>query len=196
MKLFEKYNRLNITATILTFIVGSCIFYFLLDYILIHQLDETLQTEQQEVTNYVSTHNALPEIIPTKDQNTFYEQATGTTGTTISTIRNTYGKGEDLREIKFTISAGGNYYIVKVDKPLEETRDLLKVIIGVTVAMIALILLIGYLINRIVIRRLWQPFYETINQVNTYHLSDQETLNLADATIDESPCSTRQLIKW
>ena len=186
MKLLEKYNRLNITATILTFVVGSCLFYFLLNYILIHQMDETLRTEQQEITSYTGTHNTLPEIIPTKDQYTTFEQAKTPAATSFYTTKNRYDKEEeDLREIKFTVQAGGKYYLVKVSKPLEETEALLQVIIGVTIAMIALILLIGYLINRTVIRRLWQPFYETIDRVNTYHLSEQETPKLQKTQIDE-----------
>ena len=56
MKLFTKYNRVNITATILTFVVGSIAFYFVLQYVLIRQLDESLKAEQQEVVDYTKTH--------------------------------------------------------------------------------------------------------------------------------------------
>ncbi len=186
MKLFDKYNRLNITATILTFLVGSCTFYFLLHYIFIDQLDETLQTEQQEILAYVKVHNELPEIIPTKDQYISYGPAIGNVNTSFLNVKNNYDKeDEDEREIQFTVLAGGKNYLVKVDKPLEETESLLKVIIGITIAMIGLILLVGYLINRVVIRRLWRPFYETIDKVKTYHLTDQETLKLEKLPIDE-----------
>jgi signal transduction histidine kinase len=186
LKLFDRYNQLNISATILTFVIGSCAFYFLINYILIHQLDETLQTEEQEVTTYISTHNALPEIISTRDQYTTYEPASSAAHTTTYTTRNNYRKGkEDLREIRFTVLVKGKYFLVRVSKPLEETEDLLKVIIGVTMVMIAIILLMGYLINRIVIRRLWKPFYDTISSVDAYHISNQEALNLASTNIDE-----------
>jgi len=182
LKLFERYNRLNITATIFTFIIGSCTFYFLLSYILVHQLDETLQTEQQEIISFVTTHNSLPEIIRTKDQYISYEQASNPVNLVYITIRNTQ---EELREIQFTVQAGDKFYLVKVDKPLEETEALLKVIIGVTIAMIALILLTGYLINRIVIRKLWRPFYQTIDKVKSYRLTDQNALILETGNIDE-----------
>ena len=186
MKLFDKYNRLNITATILTFVIGSCTFYFLLSYILIRELDERLQTEQQEIQAYVSAHNTLPEIIPTKDQFTTYEPANTKSNTTFLTVRNKQDKeNEDLREIQFTVLTGGKLYLVKVATPLEETEALLQVIIAVTIAMIGILFLIGYLINRIVIRRLWKPFYETINSVKAYHLSEQDTLKLGKVDIDE-----------
>jgi hypothetical protein len=41
-ELFNKYNRINIPLTIVIFIVGSFLFYFLLQKI-IRQLDETLR---------------------------------------------------------------------------------------------------------------------------------------------------------
>lgn len=186
MKLFDKYNRLNITATILTFVLGSCTFYFLLYFILINQLDETLQTEQQEITAFVATHNTLPEIIKTKDQFISYEPARVNAKATFHNITNTSGKGEEkLREIEFTIEAGNKYYLFKVAKPLEETESLLKVIICVTIAMIGLILLIGYWINRTMIRKLWQPFYQSIDQIKNYSITDLNTLKLDYVAIDE-----------
>jgi two-component system sensor histidine kinase QseC len=68
MKLFTKYNRVNITATILTFLVGSIAFYFVLDYVLTRQLDRNLRVEQQEILNYIAKNNRFPEIHSTKHQ--------------------------------------------------------------------------------------------------------------------------------
>ena len=186
MKLLDKYNRLNITATILTFLIGSCTFYFVLNYILISEIDETLQTEQQETLAYVKTHNALPEIIPTKDQYISFTPTTPGTNTIFITLGKTLNKEEEpFREIQFTVKVGDRYYLARVDKPLEETESLLQVIIIVTIAMIAVILLIGFLFNRIVIRRLWKPFYQTIDAVKGYHLTDQRSLALERVEVDE-----------
>jgi signal transduction histidine kinase len=186
LKLLDKYSRLNITATILTFIIGSCTFYFLLNYILIRELDERLQAEQQEILAYVNTHKSLPDIVRTKDQFTLYEQAVAKVNTEFTTVKlKQNNEQEDYREIKFSLLARDKYYQVTVGTPLDETEALLQVIICVTIAMIGIILLIGFLINRIVIRRLWKPFYSTIESVKNYHLSEQQTLKLERTDIDE-----------
>ena len=182
MKLLDKYNRLNITATIITFVIGSCTFYFLLHYILIHQIDETLMSEQQEIVAFANTHHSLPDIIRTKDQYTNYETFNGNTATSFQNVRS--GEKEEMRQIQFGVSTTDGNYLVKVAKPLEETEDLLQVIIGVTIGMIALILLVGYFINRIVIKKIWRPFYRTIEEVKSYRLTD-ETLRLEQSEIDE-----------
>ena len=186
MKLFEKYNRLNIAATIFIFVVGSCTFYFLLNYIFIRELDETLQSEQQEVVSYVGIHNSLPESIRTREQYTYYEPAQKLSPAAFLTIRNKNDKEDgDLREIRFGVSAAGKYYLVRVDKPLEGTEALLQIIVAVTVAMIGLILLAGYIINRLLVRRLWDPFYKTIDKVRSYSLADQQLLKLDAVGIEE-----------
>ena len=186
MKLLARYSRLNITATILTFIVGSCTFYFLLNYILIRELDERLLAEKQEIEAYVAAHNVLPDIVHTRDQFTLYEPGSPGLSTSFQSVKlRQNNEAEDFREIRFGISAAAKNYQVTVGTPLDETEALLQVIIVVTIAMIGLILLIGLLINRIVIRRLWKPFYETIDQVKTYHLADQELLKLNSTEIEE-----------
>jgi signal transduction histidine kinase len=186
LKLLEKYNRLNITATILIFIIGSCCFYFLLNYILVRELDEELRSEQQEIVAYVNLHQTLPEIIPTKNEYTFYEPVSSEQKTINLSGKNKYGgEQEEFREIHFTVAAQGRIYLVKVAIPTETTEALLQAIIGITIVMIGLILLAGYLINRTVIRKLWQPFYQTIEKVRSYHVTDPNIPALEKGDIEE-----------
>ena len=43
MQLFTKYSRVNIIASILALLLGSIGYYFTVRYVLVHQLDETLE---------------------------------------------------------------------------------------------------------------------------------------------------------
>lgn len=189
MKLFAKYNRVNITATILTFLAGSIAFYFVLQYVLIRQLDETLHAEQQEITDYIQTHNALPEIQNTKHQWIIVEK---TNNRIIKAKPHSFPvynrkekEQESIRQLSFTAYAGNQLYKVTVNKSEAETEDLLKLIILVTVGMIGLILLINYIVNRKLVARLWQPFYLTIEKIKNYHITAQQPLDLSNTGIDE-----------
>ena len=71
MKLFTKYNRINIITSILIFLGGCIAFYFVLDYVLVKQLDEALETEHAEIIQFAEKHNSLPEIINTNDQQVY-----------------------------------------------------------------------------------------------------------------------------
>ena len=43
MKLFTRYNRINLLSTVIIFLLASGAFYFLLRYVLIAQVDEDLK---------------------------------------------------------------------------------------------------------------------------------------------------------
>ncbi|NCI51998.1 HAMP domain-containing histidine kinase [Sediminibacterium roseum] len=189
MKLFTKYNRVNITATILTFVVGSVAFYFVLDYVLTRQLDRGLRVEQQEVIDFVKEHNQLPELLASRHQ---WIEAVPTNRPIENPKPHTskaYNKLEDekepIRQLSFTVNAGGKLYMVSVNQSKTETEDLLQLIILVTVCMIAFILLSNYLINRKLITRLWKPFYTTIDTIKDYQLAVKTPLQLSKQDIDE-----------
>ena len=188
MKLLSRYNRINITVTIIVFLLGSVFFFFVLQYILQSQLDETLLSEKQEITNYVAGHNHLPEIVNTNQQWTFYE-------TTTSPVKHTYFKSdvytsddfdkEPIRQLIFSIKAGNTFYNITINKSQKETQSLQKIIIIATVAMIAIIMIINFIINRRILGTLWNPFYKTIERIKTYRLSDKQPLQLDKVNIDE-----------
>ncbi len=189
MKLFTKYNRVNITATILSFLAGSLAFYFVLQYVLIRQLNETLRAEEQEITEYVKAHDQLPEIQNTRHQ--WIEIEKTVTGQakkkpqSVSIYNTKEKEWESFRQLEFTIRAGNQLYKITVNKSETETEDLLQLIILVTVGMIALILLSNYLINRKLVNRLWQPFYDTLQKIAGYQITAQQPLSLPGNDIEE-----------
>lgn len=189
MKLFTRYNRVNITATILSFLAGSLAFYFVIHYVLIRQLNESLRAEQQEITEYVKLHDQLPEIQNTRHQWILIEktdtQFSDRKTKSVPQYNSREKEWESYRQLTFTIQANRQLYKISVNKSETETEDLLQLIILVTVGMIALILLSNYLINRKLVNRLWKPFYDTLHQISDYQITSQQSLSLPGNTIDE-----------
>ena len=189
MKLFTTYNRVNIIATIFTFVLGSVAFYFVLNYVLTRQLKETLRSEQFEIIHYVEEHHALPEIQNTRHQWITIEKALVILAKpqfkTATTYNEREQESEPVRQLLFTIEVGTQLYQITVNKSEAETEELLKLIILVTIAMIALILILNYIINRKLINKLWQPFYKTIAEMKDYHVSDKKPLQLSAEPVDE-----------
>lgn len=188
MKLFTKYNRINISATIFIFLAGSVAFYFVLDYVLIRQLDGSLRSEQQEITEYIQLHQQLPEIQNTKEQWILVTRTNQSLSKSISKSIPIYNKAEEeqeyIRQLLFTVTIQKQNYLVTVNKSETETKELLKLIILVTLSMVAMILLFNYLINRRLISSIWQPFYNTINSIKDY-AANQQSLTLSKEPIDE-----------
>ena len=188
MKLFTKYNRINITATIIIFLAGSVAFYFVLDYVLIRQLDASLRSEKQEITEYIQLHQQLPEIQNTKEQWIQITKASQPISNSITKTIPAYNKSENereyIRQLIFMVTVNKENYLVAVNKSETETDELLKLIIPLTLSMVALILLFNYLINRRLITSIWQPFYHTINNIKDY-AANQQSLTLSKEPIDE-----------
>lgn len=186
MKLFAKYNRLTIPAAVLIFVVGSCTFYFVLRYILIHQMDLTLQMEREEIEMEVREDGEFPEELAfTQLWVAYIETSNPTPATFISTHETKDSKDLSVRQLHFPAVVEGKSYQVIVSTPLGQTEHLLNVIILVTIVMIGLILVIMFLINRRMVGKLWKPFYETIERTAQYDLTHDAPLTLGETEIDE-----------
>src|SRR5689334_13143690 len=124
MKLLTKYSRVNLLSSVLIFLLASIAFYILLRIVLISQVDEDLKIEEHEIEMYVEKFGKLPEPMPVKDQIIYYLPANNhTEQRTFSNTRpvnfNDSKKGR-YRQLKFFISANGQWYQVFVQKSLEE----------------------------------------------------------------------------
>ncbi|MFL9485299.1 ATP-binding protein [Chitinophagaceae bacterium LWZ2-11] len=189
MKLFNKYNRINLTASIFTFVAGSVVFYFLLSYIFLHQLDKTLHAEQVEIEEYIKSYNKLPPSEPTTHHWVTVAETDKRIGKREIKSYLMYNKKENedewTRQLSFTVTIGSQLYKISINKSEVEADDLLKLIVIVVVGMIALVILINYIVNRTIVNRLWQPFHATIKQVRQYHLDQRKSLQLPKQQIDE-----------
>jgi signal transduction histidine kinase len=187
MKLFTRYFRINLLATLLIFLLASIAFYFLLWYVMIRQVDEDLKIEQREIESYISKYQRPPEPITVKDQRISYEPTEHREKIQhFNTIQSPDEKErEDFRQISFTLPVGHQWFLFKVSKSLESTQDMNRSIIFISLLTIILILIVSLLINRWLLRRLWKPFYNTISGVKKFRLGEKNIPEFAETKIDE-----------
>lgn len=189
MKLFDKYNRINIAVTIFSFIAGSIAFYLVLDYVLIGQLDRSLRVEEQEIQTYIDKNNRFPEIHDTRHQwiqQKAAQQSIADAEPYSTVAYNPVAKiTEPVRQYRFATYISKQLYEVTVSQSKTETEELLRLIIFITLGMIALMLGLNYLVSRKLVNRLWKPFYTTIELIGEYKAGSRKPLELPDVAIDE-----------
>ena len=187
MNLLTRYFRINLVATVSIFILASLAFYFLLWYVSIRQVDEDLKIEQREIETYVNKYHRPPEPITVKDQRISYEPVDlHEKSRHFSTVKSPDEKEkEDFRQISFTLPVGDQWLLFKVSKSLEGTQDMNRSIILISLLTIILILVVSLLINRWLLRRLWQPFYQTLSGVKKFRLGEKKPPVFAPSSIDE-----------
>lgn len=190
MKLATRYQRINLLVTVAIFLLASGAFYYLLHRVLIFQVDEDLEIEQHEVQQYMSKYGTLPpNIVPVEDQAVSYEKVAGPMARDVrrsillmDVVEHERGQ---FRQLVFTVHSNGEWYKVSVSKSLEATEGLARLIGWIALGTIALMLLVSFLVNRMVLRRLWRPFYSTVDALRGFKLGSTSRLALSPTTTDE-----------
>lgn len=184
MKLLTRYNRINLLSTIVIFLLSGIAFFFALHFTLRQQMDEDLRIEQREITNYVAIHGTLFTPVEVKDQETEIEKTnTPYKKEKFKTVKVKHD--ESYRQLSFAIQVGNDWYNVDVRKSLEATEHITKTVFGITFSTILLVLLLTVVINSTILRKLWQPFYASLNSLQQFKVNNREPLLLPASTIDE-----------
>jgi signal transduction histidine kinase len=189
MKLLAKYNRANILVTVLVLVLSAFIYYFFVEEALKHQADKSLIAEEQEITEYVYENHQLPEPSQTKEEiETYTRLNTSGLKREFSSI-NMSVKGAhhkiSYRRLTFPLSVNGITYKIEVNKSLENSEHLVKLILFITLGMVLLLLGTLFVINRLVLNKIWKPFNVTLSKIRNFNVASQQTINPEPTQIDE-----------
>jgi signal transduction histidine kinase len=188
MKLFTQYSRVNILASILALLLGSIAYYIVVRLVLIHQLDETIRIEEAEILDFVKNRDRLPEPANYRDQIISFTPADTPIKrhfTDPEWYSRRHHDHRPFRQLQFPITVGGQTYTASVAKSEVETEDLLGFIMIITGGIIVLLLITLFLANRLLLRRIWQPFYNTLESIRQFNLSSRKPLPASNTNIEE-----------
>jgi signal transduction histidine kinase len=179
MKLAATYQRFYFGLLAVLLALGCLAYYVTIRYVLIHQVDNDLRIEQQELQDFVRLHDSLPAPSRYRDQRLEWVRRPG------YQERRHFDNDDDDRSIHFSVKAQGEDYAVTISKSLEETEDLLWLILWVTAGSIGVLLVGLFLGNRLLLRRIWQPFYQTLDYLRRFSLSGSPPGSPGVSNIDE-----------
>lgn len=189
MKLLSKYNSVNLVATIIVLLLSAVFYYFFIEAALIHQLDKSLVGEERELTDYAKENNQLPEPSNSKDEKELYtltaEKVINRKFSTVDLFNHKHDETISYRQLEFPVNAAGKLYKVDVLKSQEETEDLVQLILQITLAIVLLLLISLFLINRFILGNLWKPFNSTLQQIKQFNLSGKDEVHLELTNINE-----------
>ena len=188
MKLFAKYSRIYLIATILVLIFAGLSYYFIIRYVLIRQLDNTLKVEEAEILDYAKTKGKLPEPANYKDQVIHYsvsEKLPKRRFKSFNRFDESEKEMESYRMLTFPLTVQGKNYIVTVTKSQAEKEDLLFLIVIISASVVILLLLMQFLANRFLLRKIWQPFYDILNSIKHFNVASRHSIPIHQSGIDE-----------
>jgi signal transduction histidine kinase len=183
-------------------LITGVVYYQAISWILTRQKDKDLKVEEQEIFDFVSLNHHLPQIFESNDQQiTFSSAQPGTvTREFINTMyfkkwdkddfRKRHGnrrKGEyeSGRGLITAVTVGDRYYKILIVESKVETEDLIRLIFIITIGVILLLLVVLLITNRLILNRLWQPFYNIMKELKLFNIAGPEEIPGLDTNIDE-----------
>ena len=182
MRLLQKTNRLYLGLAMAIFAVGGLVFYVLINQVVSHKIDESLYALRSNIQDFALKNDTFPTFFNTND-NQCHIKKIENNDAAYTSIRDTLipnptenNELEPYRQLTFTqillrneiptsSGRGGNYEISLLQSSLE-TEDLVFAILTMTLLVVVLLILILFFVNRLVSKRIWQPFYDTLKQLN------------------------------
>jgi len=201
MRLITRYNRVNLLTTILVMLITGIIYYQVISLILINQLEKNLEVEEDEIYEYVDLNHHLPQVFKSNDQQiTFTEAQPGSVKRCfINTVYHNYDNPkyakrhhrhdddeyETGRGLITSVTVGDKYYKILIVVSTVEAEDLIQIIFGITAGVILLLFVTLYVTNRLLLNRLWQPFYDLLKELRLFSITDNKDIPLEKTRIDE-----------
>lgn len=190
MKLLNKSALYNFAVSLLIMGAGAVGFYFIMTKLVNDEATEKLYIQRQRVRTELPLIDSVPansrimnneiRFIRLADHDTIRESLRDTA------IHESYDD-EDVPHRILTCNAHSrlyNYEVV-ISQSLIESDDLIQSIMTVMLALLVVYLIAVVLINRIISKKIWKPFYEIIRQLEAFDIQRGDTVNMSQTNIKE-----------
>jgi signal transduction histidine kinase len=188
MKLFTKYSRIIIGITLGIVLIASFGFYSTLKYVQLQQIDADLEIEEEEIQLYIQHYQALPRTMSVEDQLVHFRPITKPFKMRYfgyNKLKDHNQEFDEFRQLTFGVQAEGRWYEVTVSKSLEETDHLIQATLWITLLTVSIILITFLVINRFVLRKLWNPFYRSLEAVKNFSVNSDNPPHFPPTSTEE-----------
>jgi two-component system sensor histidine kinase QseC len=94
-------------------------------------------------------------------------------------------EAEPVRMLTTSFETQGNYYELKIANSIVEEDDLIDELFWDVVWLYIILIVSIILVNNMVLKKLWKPFYDFLHQLKSYHLGATQKLPEVSSNIKE-----------
>ena len=186
MKLIQKSNRTQLKVILGVLPLAGIVLFAVLNYFIKDEINEKLLVDELRVVQTLEKDNSPPNLYPVIEVSTVsdssVEQMTFSQDYIFDPIENEDELFSTLQSVR---NINGTNYSITIRHSLIETKDLL-IAIGIAVGcFVILIVLAFYFINRRIAKKLWEPFYLTLEQLKMFSLEAVGKFDFNETQIDE-----------
>jgi signal transduction histidine kinase len=196
-QLFTRYNRINLPIILGIFLLSGLGCYFWIDHILIADVDESLSEQAQKIDQYIDANNAFPKPEMTDEWEFSYRKTNTQTLTARFETTEQYDAEDktdiQYRKIIYSHSLGNNNYLIIISKSLETVGGLSRSIAMTTIIALLSAIFVTLLLSHFVLKKLWMPFYQTLDLLKVFKLSKRQEITLKETGTTEFDFMNKQL---
>ncbi len=188
MKLIQATTRSYFLYAFIAFAIGGLLSFWMVKNALYEEVDEKLYEHLQEVKKALDAGETIPEAWPRKLER---QLTLSTADTSLLQWKDSliFHPGEKefqpFRQLKSIHSVNGKSHQIVLHASLIEAEDLAEAM-GSALALLFVLLLAGLLlINRSLLRKLWTPFFQTLEKLGDFRLVQNKKLALPASSIAE-----------
>jgi len=190
MKLLTKTSLYLLCFTIIAFIASGFIFYYSIRSIVYKQIDASLITEKNIIQEQIEHTDTIPDfnaafghLIEVR----VFEHQLKHKQTIKDTLINP-NEDDDIpyRNLNFTgTTKNRKGYSISISHPLSEKQDLLEDVNSLLFILLIILMLIFIIVNYWISKRLWIPFYKSLDIINRFEVSSAKPLVFTKSDIHE-----------
>ncbi|WP_228098994.1 HAMP domain-containing sensor histidine kinase [Pedobacter sp. MC2016-24] len=190
MKLFSSYNRILSIITLTGLLVIGFLFYQTLGGYINKQIDDHLFEELLEVQDFAHVKNILPSpdgfddvVVEYKKINKLQDKRRLFADTNFYNPKKKHQ--ESARYLKTELILNGQPYEVMIVASKFERQEQIKSIILIILIPVIVLLLILWLVNRILIKRMWLPFRQLLTNIKAFNINQEKVFEPIQTNIEE-----------
>ncbi len=198
MKLLTRFSLINLLMMVIIFLLSGFIINEFVQVILIREMDADLNGIELKVKKYVDKTGAFPQGNPL-DEEKIVSVSTGErmperSNTLVQLYSEREMKMHNYRQLVFPLHLDSSWYRVTIAKPVEGMHHLSRALITITLITILSTILISLVLNNILLRQLWKPFYESLAIMRNFKLGRTKSLSLPSTQVEEFSFMNESLI--
>lgn len=190
MKLLTRGTYYFFIVSGVALIFAGIGFYYAIRSIVYKQIDTSLITEKTIIQDQIEETDTIPDFaasfghqIEVQLIRHWIKYSQVINDTTI--FESNSGKFLPFRHIKFAKNFGNGGYVINIYQALDENQKLLnRIAIGMLFLFIV-ILLMSIILNYLVSKKIWNPFYEALTEVGKFDVLSERLLDLPETNVNE-----------
>ncbi len=191
MKLLTKSTYYFFLFSILAMIAGAVLLYFTIRRVVYKQIDNSLITEKVIIQDQIEQSDTIPDFAAS-----FGHQIE------VSLLNSPARNAQIIKDTVSYDTISGNYlpyryiyfsgithrkksYTISIFQTLSEKQELLEDISLYMFFLFLSLFLISILLNYLISRKLWSPFYNSVDKAGRFDIQSDKLLDLPDTDINE-----------